>query len=492
MTRHSVQLRLATWTFSEADPLGQPGGFGAVYRGEGEGGEAVAIKRLHLIASWAAHRELKVASRLASSELKYVMPVLDWGEDPDDGRYYLVMPLAEESLADFLARGTSSIQESDAVDILIQITRGLEEVPNIVHRDLKPQNVLYHESVWKIADFGIARFVEDSTSLGTLQGYLTPAYAAPEQWKLQTPSETTDVYALGCMVHLLVRGEPPFSGTTEELREQHLGTPPPPLEASSPRLSSWASMMLRKAPQTRPSVSRTREVLENLRTSESELESGKLLAALGVKLAHEQAQREAAMQTEAERAEEERLVVREAVESFSTICTRLTELIAEQVPSCTPMTSTDSWRIEVQGRADLRITLSHRGPGMAFRSGSYVVAGGSILVEQITGASYLWSANLWYGRLRSECEFRWFEVGYMASPLIASTTAIPFSLDVGSAAQAATSGMHRVQIAYTKQPYVDAEDEASFQERWMRILGLAIEGRLAYPRYSPFDPTTVP
>lgn len=50
----------------------------------------------------------------------------------------------------------------------------LSELPDIVHRDLKPQNVLFHSGRWKVADFGIARFVEETTSVRTLKDCLSP------------------------------------------------------------------------------------------------------------------------------------------------------------------------------------------------------------------------------------------------------------------------------------------------------------------------------
>jgi serine/threonine-protein kinase len=53
--------------------------------------------------------------------------------------------------------------------VLLQIASGLSEVEDIVHRDLKPANILRHEGVWKIADFGIAKFVEETTSVETLK-----------------------------------------------------------------------------------------------------------------------------------------------------------------------------------------------------------------------------------------------------------------------------------------------------------------------------------
>ena len=57
----------------------------------------------------------------------------------------------------------------ESIEILLTILTGLAEVGDITHRDLKPSNILLHESKWKIADFGIAKFVEDSTSLETLR-----------------------------------------------------------------------------------------------------------------------------------------------------------------------------------------------------------------------------------------------------------------------------------------------------------------------------------
>ena len=63
--------------------------------------------------------------------------------------------------------------------VLLEMVQGLSEVGEIVHRNLKPDNILYHEGLWKIADFGIARFVEEATASNTLKDCLSPFYAAP-------------------------------------------------------------------------------------------------------------------------------------------------------------------------------------------------------------------------------------------------------------------------------------------------------------------------
>jgi serine/threonine protein kinase len=64
------------------------------------------------------------------------------------------------------------------------------EVPQIVRRDLKPANVLWLDGGWKIADFDIAKFVEDVTSLNTVKAALTPPYAhlSNLSWSARTRS----------------------------------------------------------------------------------------------------------------------------------------------------------------------------------------------------------------------------------------------------------------------------------------------------------------
>ncbi|MBW0150742.1 MAG: protein kinase [Phenylobacterium sp.] len=73
----------------------------------------------------------------------------------------------------------------------------------MLHRDLKPGAVLWHEERRKIADFGIAKFVGDATSLERHRTSLTPVYAAPEQWRGERTKNAADVHALGCIIHAL-------------------------------------------------------------------------------------------------------------------------------------------------------------------------------------------------------------------------------------------------------------------------------------------------
>ena len=170
------------------------------------------------------------------------------------------MPKAEDSLQNKVNKN-GPLAPTEAASILLQIVKGLIEVGELVHRDLKPDNVLFHEAKWKIADFGIARFVEETTVSNTLKDCLSPYYAAPEQWRLERATHATDVYALGCIAFSLLVGKPPF---TKDPQAEHQSAPVPPLSCVETRLTTLTNMCLRKVASSRPSLSRVRDLLADI------------------------------------------------------------------------------------------------------------------------------------------------------------------------------------------------------------------------------------
>jgi serine/threonine-protein kinase len=259
-----IKLERGTWTVDYDDPLGLPGGFGEVFRGSGPT-QDVAVKRLRLTATAAAHREMTIGKTLLERTLNHVVPVLDYGQDSESEYYFLVMPICSHSLQQYISEN-GPLGWEDSKGAILDIILGLEEVNDIIHRDLKPSNVLWLNGNWRIADFGIAKFVEDSTSLRTLRDSLTPGYAAPEQWLGEPPTKATDVYALGCVIHALMNGEPPFggSGDIELIRFGHLEKTPPSLNAAPARLNSIVQAMLKKSAASRPSLARCASVVTEI------------------------------------------------------------------------------------------------------------------------------------------------------------------------------------------------------------------------------------
>lgn len=141
-----------------------------------------------------------------------------------------------------------------ALKFTIDIVRGLQhanqKVSGIVHRDLKPDNVLVNQSHQaKITDFGLATVAQlarldvegtDEADMG-LSRYVggivgTPAYMPPEQWRGEAKIDfRADVYAIGCILYELLAGRTLYTGNTlNQLREQHLNAPLPPLNSDFP------------------------------------------------------------------------------------------------------------------------------------------------------------------------------------------------------------------------------------------------------------------
>lgn len=247
-------LRLTReWTYDPTRRIGSPGGFGDVFEGKDEDGLPVAVKRIKRVTPGLATGEVRVARALMKRTTAHVIPVLDAGNDALTGHHFIVMPRAEESLQDRLER-EGPVPDDEAMRVLSDVLTGLIEMKNIVHGDLKPANVLLHEGNWKLADLGIARLLEEGPASLPIRMFVSDAYAAPEQWRLQPASRATDVYGFGCLVYAVLTGAPPFPGPSqEEYCRQHLKAAPRPLPAS-PAMRALVQMCLTKERSSRPSV----------------------------------------------------------------------------------------------------------------------------------------------------------------------------------------------------------------------------------------------
>jgi len=94
----------------------------------------------------------------------------------------------------------------------------------IVHRDLKPSNILVSDG-GRIAllDFGIARLLAGDSSAASAKTtgdrLMTPLYASPEQIRGEPASTTSDIYALGVLLYVLLTGANPYKLTTFDTYE---------------------------------------------------------------------------------------------------------------------------------------------------------------------------------------------------------------------------------------------------------------------------------
>jgi serine/threonine-protein kinase len=146
-----------------------------------------------------------------------IVGVYDWGEA--NGTYFIVMEYVEgESLAETI-HAEGRLNPDRAAEIASDIAAALgfaHRNGGVIHRDVKPGNVLItREGAVKVADFGIARAISDSsdqnlTKTGSVMG--TATYFSPEQARGAGVDPRSDVYSLGCVIYEMVTGRPPFQG----------------------------------------------------------------------------------------------------------------------------------------------------------------------------------------------------------------------------------------------------------------------------------------
>lgn len=181
---------------------------------------------------------------------------------------FLVMEFIEgDSLQDVMTReGKFSPEKALEYIRVIASGVGAAHAHGIVHRDLKPLNIMLNrgnnprESI-RILDFGLAK-IKSGDLFGSFVGAKTtgiigsPYYMAPEQWSDEEPDKRCDIYSLGIILHQMLTGDVPFTGSSiPAVMKKHLMTPPPaianPKAGISPELERVVHHALQKDPKDR-------------------------------------------------------------------------------------------------------------------------------------------------------------------------------------------------------------------------------------------------
>ncbi len=185
----------------------------------------VAIKRLapHLAEDpGAAARFLREARAAASLNHPGIVTVYDTGVD-DEGPYLVLELIDGETLGARLGR-EGAMSQAEAARIIGETAAALDHAHSngIVHRDIKPSNVMIDGTGRvRITDFGIARAIEDTTTLTNPTNILgTVAYMAPEVLEGGSATPASDIYSLGAVGHEMLTGSRPFAADSiEELAQ---------------------------------------------------------------------------------------------------------------------------------------------------------------------------------------------------------------------------------------------------------------------------------
>ena len=238
------------------------GGMSDVYRGEDllTGGQ-VAIKIVRSGDPNLARRLVQEALALKRFDHPALVRVLDSGVSDDQP--YLVMELVDGvTLAELLRSGARTPGQTATLGASLASALAYVHELGIVHRDVKPSNILIPTSgPAKLADFGIARMIDDPglTVTGTTVG--TTSYMAPEQLEDHQVGPAADVWSLGIVLIECLTGKRVYEGTPSEVVAHRLAGPIPIPEALPTPWRLLFAGMLDHEPSRRLSPSDVAELL---------------------------------------------------------------------------------------------------------------------------------------------------------------------------------------------------------------------------------------
>jgi uncharacterized protein (TIGR03067 family) len=290
--------------------IGQ-GGMGAVYRAEHRlMNRAVAIKLInaqlvqHPQAVERFRREVQAAAKLSHPNI-----VAAYDAEQAGNAHFLVMEFVDGTDLATVVEQRGPMPVAEACECIRQAAAGLQHAheKGMVHRDIKPHNLMLATGGQvRILDFGLAGFATEAalessplapreesglatdadstnllsqsnptaprdpltsrgarglrsaehlTAIGSVMG--TPDYMAPEQAAdAHSADIRADIYSLGCTLHFLLTGRPPFEADNAVAKIMaHAEQLPPDLTAIRPdvprELSTIVARMMAKNPAER-------------------------------------------------------------------------------------------------------------------------------------------------------------------------------------------------------------------------------------------------
>lgn len=155
-------------------------------------------------------RESQAAAGLSHPN---VVGVYDVGREGNIN--YIVMELIEGKTLNEIIKEEAPMDYRKVIDITKQVASALKVAHKnkIIHRDVKPHNIMVtNEGVVKLADFGIAKAVNDATLSTGSKIIGSVHYFSPEQARGNYVDERSDIYSLGIVMYEMLTGTVPFDG----------------------------------------------------------------------------------------------------------------------------------------------------------------------------------------------------------------------------------------------------------------------------------------
>jgi serine/threonine protein kinase len=232
------------------------GGMAVVYRAEDAIlGRTVALKTLHRryaeVPSF-RRRFRQEARAMACLDHENIVKVYDISQD-GEVPFIVVECVAGRDVGTLLNRHRGgNLNELFTRSMAAQLLRALSYAHGrgVIHRDIKPSNILITaDGTVKVADFGIARIVEEDGAQDGEPGEIVGSarYMSPEQLMGKEATPRSDIYSAGILLYHCLTGKSPFSGDVSSLAEQHIHKVPTPPRRLNKKISPHMEAVILKA-----------------------------------------------------------------------------------------------------------------------------------------------------------------------------------------------------------------------------------------------------
>ncbi|KAM4541159.1 tyrosine-protein kinase Lck [Fundulus diaphanus] len=247
------------------------GQFGEVWMGVYNNDRKVAIKNLKMgtMSVEAFMAEANMMKNLQHPRLVRLFAVVT--QEP----IFIVTEYMENgSLVDFLkTQEGSKLSTNTLIDMSSQVADGMAfiERKNYIHRDLRAANILVsQELICKVADFGLARLIEDNEYTAREGAKFPIKWTAPEAINYGTFSIKSDVWSFGILLtEIVTYGRIPYPGMSnpEVIQNLERGYRMPKPENCPDELYDIMQECWRERPEERPTFDYLKHLLEDFFTA---------------------------------------------------------------------------------------------------------------------------------------------------------------------------------------------------------------------------------
>jgi serine/threonine protein kinase len=146
----------------------------------------------------------------------HIVDIFDAVAEPDHS--YLVMEYVPGTTLEAHSDVTNLLPLNKVVEIVFKCIRALEYAfqHGVIHRDIKPGNILLSQGgETKVGDFGASFQQRHGIETTQITGIGSPAYMSPEQIRMESLNQQTDIYSLGVVMYRLLTGRLPFDASSQ-------------------------------------------------------------------------------------------------------------------------------------------------------------------------------------------------------------------------------------------------------------------------------------